>query len=383
MCAPGHRGGSARRSAISGLAVSAALAAGGAAVAAPVCFSPQDLAFKSGEQLVQKHVRAALVDPPRNNAAPFTPVPQRGVVRRVKLPEGKKLIALTFDLCEQTTEIAGYQGDIVDTLRANQVPATFFAGGKWMLTHKTRTQQMMADPLFEVGNHTWEHRNLRLHGGRQLIDEIQNADLAYEQVRADLVAQQCTATDGAPLSERAPARMSLFRFPYGACKPEALAAVASQGHIAIQWDLASGDPARGMTPQILRHQVVANAHPGDIVVFHANGRGYSTAAALPAIIADLRKQNYEFVTVSNLMAAGEPVFAPECYDHRPGDLNRYDSLSALQSRPDRGSGNAITAALGFGEPAGAATTTKLHAPTRHPMGAPQPRQRPGALEPNH
>jgi peptidoglycan/xylan/chitin deacetylase (PgdA/CDA1 family) len=52
----------------------------------------------------------------------------------------------------------------------------------------------MADPMFEVANHTWEHRNLRLTSGQALVDEIRNAQLAYEQVRAELQAKQCTGT---------------------------------------------------------------------------------------------------------------------------------------------------------------------------------------------
>jgi hypothetical protein len=33
-----------------------------------------------------------------SSMAPYSPVPQHGVIRRVQLPPGKKLIALTFNL---------------------------------------------------------------------------------------------------------------------------------------------------------------------------------------------------------------------------------------------------------------------------------------------
>ncbi len=85
---------------------------------------------------------------------------ERGVIRRVTLPAGEKLIALTFDLCEISTEVAGYDGAIVDTLRKERVPATFFAGGHWLATHPERARQLAADPLFEIGNHSWSHRLL-------------------------------------------------------------------------------------------------------------------------------------------------------------------------------------------------------------------------------
>jgi peptidoglycan-N-acetylglucosamine deacetylase len=35
---------------------------------------------------------------------------------------------------------------------------------------------------------------------------------------------------------------------------------------------------------------------------------------------------YEFVTVSELLAAGEPVIVDSCYDSRPGDTDKYDFL---------------------------------------------------------
>ena len=138
-----------------------------AQTAAAVCWTPDDLAHRPGDEKVQKRVKAALIPPPKGALAGYSPLPQRGVVRRVKLAPGKRLIALTFDLCEQPSEIAGYQGGIVDFLRKNHVKATFFFGGKWMLSHRDRAQQLMADNLFEVANHTWAHRNLRnLTGSR-------------------------------------------------------------------------------------------------------------------------------------------------------------------------------------------------------------------------
>jgi Predicted xylanase/chitin deacetylase len=81
-----------------------------------------------------------------------------------------------------------------------------------MLSHRERTQQLMADPMFEVANHTWEHRNLRLMSGQALVDEIRNAQLAYEQVRAELQAKQCMGPQGNALAhERAPRRLGLMR----------------------------------------------------------------------------------------------------------------------------------------------------------------------------
>jgi hypothetical protein len=67
---------------------------------------------------------------------------------------------------------------------------------------------------------------------------------------------------------------------------------------------------------------VARAQPGAIVVAHANGRGRNTAAALALALPKLKEQGYEFVTVSELLAAGKPVIAAKCYLNNPGEVTR-------------------------------------------------------------
>ncbi len=311
---------------IASLSAAAVIAWSSAAIAqraGNACWAPVDLVHRPGEEIVQKRAKAASIMPPKRELAEYSPVPQRGVVRRVKLPPGVKLVALTFDLCEQPSEIAGYQGGIVDFLRQNRIKATFFFGGKWMLSHRERAQQLMTDSQFEVANHTWTHRNLRNLTGSTLTDEIRNAQTAYEQVREELDTKQCTAPDGrTPAARQAPKRLSLFRFPFGACSPQALTEAADMGLLPIQWDVSSGDPASAVSAATIAHNVLDSVRPGSIVLFHANGRGWHTEAALPAIVAGLKAKGYDFVTVSGLMAAGEPVMSETCYDLRPGDTDQ-------------------------------------------------------------
>ncbi len=246
----------------------------------------------------------------------------RGAIRRVDLPKGLKLVALTLDLCEQPGEVAGYDGAIVDFLRREGIKATFFAGGKWMLSHAERTRQLMTDPLFEIGNHAWAHRNLRGLSGGALTEEIRGPQAAYEAGRTSLAGVQCTTGGGAQVSLAQP-RLGLFRFPYGACNPAALEAVASNGLVAIQWDVSTGDASPTQSAPAIAEQIVKRVRPGSIVLVHANGRGHNTAAALPIALPRLRSQGYRFVTVSELIAAGKPVIADTCYDSRPGATDRY------------------------------------------------------------
>ena len=87
-----------------------------AAAEPAACWVPGALAHRAGEERVQKGVRLAHISPPRRELTSYSPLPQRGAVRRVKLRSGQKLVALTFDLCELPSEIAGYQGGHMDIL---------------------------------------------------------------------------------------------------------------------------------------------------------------------------------------------------------------------------------------------------------------------------
>ena len=294
------------------------------------CFAPAELRARPEERLPVRGPATAGTTPPRRTLAPFEAVPSglRGAIRRVDLPPGsRKLIALTLDFCEQTGELAGYDGAIIDYLRKEKVRATLFAGGKWLVTHAERSRQLIADPLFEVANHAWAHRNLRLITGSALADEIRGPQLAYEGAREALVTSACAAPF-AEAQERIPPRMGLFRFPFGACNAASLAAVADAGLLAIQWDVSTGDPSPTQSARAIADILIRRTRPGSIIIAHANGRGHHTAAALPLAIPRLKAMGFEFVTVGELLKAGKPVIAPTCYDSQPGDTDRYDHLFA-------------------------------------------------------
>lgn len=322
-----------RASSLSALAaVLVSVMAHRAAIAAEQCWTPAELSARPREEEIQRHMAAAYRPvsrvTPRPVAASVPPL-KGGVLRRVNLPAGKKLVAFTFDLCEQPFEISGYQGDIFDFLRANGVRATIFAGGKWLETHPERAQQLMADPLFEIGSHAWEHRNFRVVPRQVRLDEIDGAIAAYDRVVRSLEQRACLTRNGQLAHLVPPARQTLFRFPFGACTSQAMDDVRSRGQLAVQWDVSSADPWPGQTASGMVASVSKRIRPGSIVLFHANGRGFNTASALPELIKILRAQSYEFVTVSELLATpgAVPEVSRDCYDFKPNDVNRYDGIA--------------------------------------------------------
>jgi len=298
------------------------------------CWAPSALPAKTGEKSSRRPDRRFDAAPEEMALAPFAPdtAASQGVIRRVDLATDRKLIALTFDLCEQRGEVAGYDGAIVEYLRKERVKATFFAGGKWLRSHEERARQLMADPLFEIGNHAEAHRNLRLLNGQRLVAEIVGPQRAYEAIRARFAQSQCVKTSSGAI-DALPARITLFRFPYGACNPRALQAVSDHGLRAIQWDLSTGDAWPKQSAARIARALLAQARPGSIVLAHANGRGWHTAAALALVIPKLRQMGFEFVTVSELLAAGKPVVSTTCYDSRPGDTDHYDHPKKPRQEP--------------------------------------------------
>jgi peptidoglycan/xylan/chitin deacetylase (PgdA/CDA1 family) len=180
--------------------------------------------------------------------------------------DGARLVALTFDLCERADQISAYDAAVV-----------------WTQQEYAALRRIVAERATKAGV-----------GGGEI--------------------------------EQIPALPAAFRFPYGVCSPQSLRMTARLGLAAIQWDVISGDATPGTTaPQIVR-TVLAGVKPGSIVVFHANGRSHGTAEALPAIVRGLRAKGYRFVTVSELLRAGDPVATDDCYELRPGDNRRYDRL---------------------------------------------------------
>lgn len=258
--------------------------------------------------------------PIRSNYPPeFRPVVNNDLlgksIRSVTLDKGKKWVALTFDLCERENERAGYDRAVVTQLIENQVKATFYAGGKWMLSHPQETKELMTNPLFEIGNHTWSHGNLAVLRGEEMQQQILKTQSIYEDFRQELAAHYHDQTP----------EMRTVRFPYGRCNSDSLNFLRQQQLLAIQWDIVTADPSSTQTARGIVNIVKKRVKPGSIIIAHANGRGHGTAGALKELLPWLRYQGYEFVTVSELLQEAREVEAVDtCYEWTPGDNARYD-----------------------------------------------------------
>lgn len=299
------------------------------------CWTDAELQGTPGEKTTRPASRPAPSPPPISAAAALPALGPEFMnsIRSVVPRDNQKLLALTFDLCEGKGEKTGYDGALVDFLRSAQVKATFFAGGKWLQSHPVRAMQLMADPLFEMGNHSWSHPNFRLIPAPAMREQILQTQAQYQLLRDELAAlAQGRELDPAEV-DKIPRLPVVFRFPYGACNPTALQVTAAAGLPAIQWSIVTADSWKGQSADRLAGLILKKARPGAIVIMHANGKGLHTAAALPLCLPQLRQQGYEFVTVSELLAAGRLNAADSCYEEKPGDNLRYDRPPQKTRRP--------------------------------------------------
>jgi peptidoglycan-N-acetylglucosamine deacetylase len=243
---------------------------------------------------------------------PPVPAQWQHSIRGVDPLHDRKVVALTFDLCEAAREISGYDAGIVNYLRAQRVKATFFAGGKWLHSHPEKAMQLMADPLFEIGNHSWSHPHFQHLSTKAMEDQILRTQAQYEGLWQELARRaRAQGIDPAEMA-KIPRVPRVFRFPYGTCTPEALGIVARLGLIDIQWDIVTGDPDKHQYAPRIAAVILNKIEPGAIIICHANGRGWWTAEALPLFVPKLKDLGYEFVTISELLQCGPAVATPDC-----------------------------------------------------------------------
>ena len=190
-------------------------------------------------------------------------------------------VALTFDMCQDPQYPAEYDAAIVEALQRYGAPATFFMGGDWMRTHPEETRLLASNPKFELGNHSWSHADFTKLTAAEMSQELETT----EEILFHLTGKHSR----------------FFRPPSGTYNDLSLQVTAEHGLYTVTWDSVTGDPDPTFDAITILSEVQRTAREGSIIIMHANGRGWHTAEALPAIIEYLQNKSFILVTVSQLI----------------------------------------------------------------------------------
>lgn len=206
-------------------------------------------------------------------------------------------IALTFD-ADMTTgmedllstgRVKSYYDDrLIQILETTHTKATLFLTGMWIETYKDTAQKLARNSLFEISNHSYDHRGFygSCYGLEPLGDQTVITEVAKTQ----------------KLLEELGVQNIFFRFPGGCYSQEDLDILTKIGITPIQWDVAAVDGFNDDETTI-EHNVLDNVKNGSIIVMHMNGypNEPQTANAVAQIIPILRSRGFQFVTVSELL----------------------------------------------------------------------------------
>jgi peptidoglycan-N-acetylglucosamine deacetylase len=189
-------------------------------------------------------------------------------------------IALTFD-----DGPGPYTPEIVSVLERTGVPGTFFEVGVVEKDFHAASSTIVSAG-YPIGDHTENHAAMA-----QLSPKDQKAQL--------LQGVSAIGQYGAPFPR-------LFRPPYGSWNRTTLRLLHKYRMLMVLWTVDTDDYLRPGVKTIV-HSAVAGARPGAIILLHdAGGDRSQTLAALPKIIAGLRRRGYRFVTVPKLLLDNPP-----------------------------------------------------------------------------
>ncbi|PZD72233.1 Peptidoglycan-N-acetylglucosamine deacetylase [Acaryochloris thomasi RCC1774] len=205
-------------------------------------------------------------------------------IKDVKLKPDQKYIALTFD-DGPWPEVTN---NILYTLKAHGVRATFFVVGLHVQTYPEQLRQVVAEGHV-LANHTWNHRYHKFSSAEAAVQLKKTADIIYKETGV---------------------KTALFRPPGGKLHNGLVKYANAHKYSSIMWSQDSGDTSRISSSRILAN-ILAGAKPGAIILMHdGGGDRLKTASMLPQAIKELKKRGYQFVTVPELFELSAQNNAP-------------------------------------------------------------------------
>lgn len=188
----------------------------------------------------------------------------------------RKVIYLTFDEGYEN----GCTSQILDTLKANDVPAAFFVTKSYIQSEPELVKRMVNEGHV-VGNHSVTHPDLTALTDEQIAQEINGCAEYFKEV---------TGQDMPPF----------FRPPEGVYSIRTLEKTQELGYKTIFWSFAYRDWVTDDQPgkEAAFNNIINYSHNGCIMLLHAVSE--SNTQALDSAIKELKAQGYTFESLYRL-----------------------------------------------------------------------------------
>ena len=194
----------------------------------------------------------------------------------------EKVIYLTFD--------AGYENgctaQILDVLKANNVPAAFFLVGNYIEKNPDLVKRMVREG-HTVGNHTMHHYDMsKLSDKAAFAKELTDLETLYR----DTVGEEMP---------------KFYRPPQGIYSEENLKMAQELGYKTVFWSLAYVDWKNDSQPtkEEAFAKLLPRTHNGAVVLLHSTSK--TNAEILNELIGKWKAQGYRFGTVEELFGNAE------------------------------------------------------------------------------
>lgn len=193
----------------------------------------------------------------------------------------EKIVALTFD----DGPYPPYTQQVLNVLKENGVPATFFVVGKNVERYPELVKRIV-DEGHQLGNHTYSHPDLLKLDRGQIAAEVDKTQrLLFE------------------ITGRVP---DIMRPPHGFRDAVVMEVMAERNLKVVEWSVMCRDWVNPGVETITR-RVVSKVKSGSIILLHDGDGVDSTASraqtveATRRIIHELKSQDYRFVTVDEIL----------------------------------------------------------------------------------
>lgn len=185
----------------------------------------------------------------------------------------EKIVYLTFDEGYE----AGYTEQILNTLKENNVKATFFITAHYVNSQPDLVKRMI-DEGHIIGNHTVNHYSM--------------PDLTDEKIKSE-IQELHTA-----IYNKFGYEMKYLRPPMGEYSERTLNTIQSLGYTTVMWSFAydDWDENKQGREDYAKEKILNNIHNGAVILLHGNSK--DNANTLDYCIKEIKNMGYEFKSLN-------------------------------------------------------------------------------------